>query len=422
MSQRALDLKYLDDTQKWIWTKAIFCLLLLWQVGAPALSAQNRSELETRRLELIEEIKQTNVLLEETKKNKTTTLNRYFALQNQIKKRQELILTLRTEIAYADSSIQRAGEVIDALDLDIQSLKQEYAQVLRTAFRHKMNQSYVFFLFSAKNLNDAFKRWRYIRQYDQFRKRQAQLIASTQEMLSLKRDNLEKKKDEKEVLLQSEQEQKQILTRELASKNEILTALKEDEARLSDELSRQQKAHDQLNAAIEVIIVEEMARKRRADRSSESLAGGPNEAGNNLPEAALSGSFQSRKGQLPWPVSGGIITRYFGTQTHPTQKKIKIVNNGIDIQSREQAPVRAVFSGKVAGTQFIPGYQHTVILQHGDYYTVYSNLQEIYVKRGDKVNAQQTIGKLGKEKAEVHFEVWRGKNRLNPIHWVSKAS
>lgn len=401
--------------------KALFCLLLLVQSGS-FLFAQNRSELETRRKELIEEIQQTNRLLEETKKNKATTLDRYFALQTQIKRRQELIQTLGWEIAYADSSINRATEVIEALNSDVELLKQEYAQMLRTAFRHKMNQSYVFFLFSANSLNDAFKRWRYIRQYDQFRKRQASIIAETQQTLSHRLEVLENRKQEKQSLLDSEQQQKQLLTRELASKNQILTDLKSDEKRLSTELAERQKAHQQLNAAIESIIFEEMARKKRTDRTPEALEERREEAAEEIPAEVLSENFQSKKGRLPWPVSNGMITRYFGTQPHPTQKKIQIVNNGIDIRSREQAPVQVVFAGTVAGTQFIPGYQHTVIVQHGEYYTVYSNLEEIYVKRGQQLSTRQTIGRLGKENAEVHFEIWREKTRLNPVKWVSKPS
>lgn len=416
-STRGTDFHFLYTTV----FKALFCLLLLVQSGR-SLFAQNRSELETRRKELIEEIKQTNQLLEETKRNKATTLDRYFALQTQIKRRQELIQTLGWEIAYADSSINRATEVIEALNSDVELLKQEYAQMLRTAFRHKMNQSYVFFLFSAKSFNDAFKRWRYIRQYDHFRKRQARIIAETQQTLSHRLEVLENRKEEKQSLLVSEQQQKQLLTRELASKNQILTDLKTDEKRLSSELAEQQKAHQQLNAAIESIILEEMARRKRTDRTPEALEERREEAAEEIPAEVLSENFQSKKGRLPWPVSNGMITRYFGTQPHPTQKKIQIVNNGIDIRSREQAPVQVVFAGTVAGTQFIPGYQHTVIVQHGEYYTVYSNLEEIYVKRGQQLSTRQTIGRLSKENAEVHFEIWREKTRLNPVKWVSKPS
>ena len=406
------------------WSNRIVCSLLLLFVWNTLLTAQNRSDLEARRKQLIEEIQQTTHLLEETKRTKASALDRYFALQAQINKRQELIRTLRSEIAYADTSIFRTNDVIFSLNNDVQALKTEYAQMLRTAFRHKQNQSFIFFLFSANNINDVFKRWRYIRQYDQFRKRQAHLIVETQKTLQKKLIQLEEKKVEKEVLLTAEQKQKEFLSQELNDKNMILQALKADEKRLSGALADQQKAHQKLNDAIESVIRGEMARKRKEARNPESLAGTntPTTAEVAEVDMALSSNFQGNKGRLPWPVKNGIITRYFGTQAHPTQKKIKIINNGIDIQAGEQSPVQVIFGGTVAGTQFIPGYQHTVIVQHGDYYTVYSNLEEIYVKRGDAVNARQTIGRLSNTDSEVHFEIWREKQRLNPVEWVGKQS
>lgn len=405
-----------------IWNSKIFCCLLFLLTAIAALPAQNRSELEIRRKQLIEEIDQTNQLLTETKQNKATALDRFFALQTQIKRRQELITTLRKEISYADSSIVRANQVIEALHIDVTALKQEYAQMLRSSFRHKMNQSYILFLFSSRNFNDVFKRWRYIRQYDQFRKRQAFLITETQKTLENKLETLEEKKQEKQQLLTSEQNQKQLLTKELDSKNEILETLKADEKRLTAELSEQQRAHQKLNAAIETVIFDEMARKKKAARTPEALDNSRPTTENPINETALSENFQNSKGRLPWPVNSGVITRHFGAQTHPTQKRIKIVNNGIDIRTQEQAHIQVVFSGTVAGTQFIPGYQHTIIVQHGDYYTVYSNLEEIYVKRGDQLRARQKIGRLGSQNSEVHFEIWKEKERLNPVKWVSKPS
>lgn len=405
-----------------IWNSKIFCCLLFLLTAIAALPAQNRSELEIRRKQLIEEIDQTNQLLTETKQNKATALDRFFALQTQIKRRQELITTLRKEISYADSSIVRANQVIEALNIDVSALKQEYAQMLRSSFRHKMNQSYILFLFSSRNFNDVFKRWRYIRQYDQFRKRQAFLITETQKTLENKLETLEEKKLEKQQLLTSEQNQKQLLTKELDSKNEILETLKADEKRLTAELSEQQKAHQKLNAAIETVIFDEMARKKKAARTPEALDNSRPTTESAINETALSENFQNSKGRLPWPVNSGVITRHFGAQTHPTQKRIKIVNNGIDIRTQEKAHIQVVFSGTVAGTQFIPGYQHTIIVQHGDYYTVYSNLEEIYVKRGDQLRARQKIGRLGSQNSEVHFEIWKEKERLNPVKWVSKPS
>ena len=407
-------MRFQKDIRALIKYKSLLLILIL-TVSSTIVVGQNRKELEDKRKRLIQEINQTTNLLEETKKNKTATLNRYIALQRQIRKRKQLVRTLQQEIDYADESMERAYEVIEALNLDVDRLKAEYANMIRTAYRHKMSSSSILFIFSANNLNDAFKRWQYIKRYDKYRKKQAQLILETQATLQSKTDQLEQRKKEKEKLLVSAQQQQQLLSVELKDKDEILKTLKDDESRLALELSQQQEAHSKLNDAIENIIRKEMALKRKEARSSDALA-----ANKETSTVHLTGDFSKNKGGLPWPVTSGFISRGFGTQPHPTLKEIEITNNGIDIQTEGKADVRAVFEGKVAGTQFIPGYQNTVIVQHGNYYTVYSNLEEVFVKRGDMVKTKQAIGRLGNENAEVHFEVWKEKQRLNPVNWVTK--
>lgn len=437
-SQRALDLRYRNDTQEltdqkadqdkvisfkklraimaFKWVGSVFLVLFVY---ASAVGQNSRSELEERRKQILLEIEETNELLETTKRNKETALDRFFALQAQIRRRQQLIDNLKEEITFTDASIARTNEVIEALNGDIQRLNEEYAAMLRAAYRMKLSNSYLLFLFSADNFNDLFKRWQYLRQYDKYRKKQAKLIAETKITLEAKAKQLEKSRVEKEELLVSQQQQKQLLSRELKDKDELLNTLKQDESRLASELKEQQQAHQKLNDVIESYIQDEMADRRKNARTSEAL-----EATKSLPEvdlANLSNDFQENKGRLPWPVRSGVITRNFGTQPHPTIKSVEIVNNGIDIRSENQARVYAIFHGIVVGTQFVPGYQNMVIIQHGHYYTVYSNLEEVSVKRGDQVSSRQFIGRLNSDKPEVHFEVWREKQRLNPVNWVAKA-
>lgn len=396
---------------------ALIALLILFLPAS--LLAQNRRELEEKRQQLLMEIRDTEASLKETKKNKAATLDQYLALQNQIRKREQLINNLHEEIDYSNASIGRANEVLAALGNDVARLKEEYANIIRTAYRHKLNNSFLLFLFSAESFNDAFRRWQYIRQYDRYRKKQARLILETQDMLARKARQLEEKLEEKEQLLASQEQQQQLLSRELKDKNRILKELNTSEGRLVAELEERQKSHDALNQAIEAVIREEMARKRREARAADALAGGGLA---ELPDenAPLSSNFQGNQGRLPWPVKHGYITRHFGKQPHPQIRSVQITNNGIDIRTDEQANVYAVFEGKVAGTQFIPGYKNTVILQHGRYYTVYSNLEEAFVQRGDKVDTREPIGKLSKDKPEVHFEIWLEKKRLNPVQWVAE--
>ena len=418
-SQRALGLRFRQGTQRLtnfgfkVFLLFSFCLLSIFLFG------QNRKDLENQRKQLLKEIQETNELLETTKRNKETTLERYFALQSQIRKRQKLIDNLKEEISFTDASIERTNEVITSLNDDIDRLNQEYAAMLRVAYRMKISNSYLLFLFSADNVNDLFKRWQYLRQYDKYRKKQARLIAETKVTLEEKAKHLEKRKEEKQALLTSQEKQKQLLGKELKDKDQLLNTLKSDESRLASDLKKQQEAHQKLNDVIESFIRSEMADRRKSARSSDAL-----EATKELPEidlTNLSNDFQGNKGRLPWPVRSGVITRHFGTQPHPTIKSVEIENNGIDIRSEMQARVYSIFHGKVVGTQFVPGYQNMVIIQHGHYYTVYSNLEEVNVKRGDQVRSRQFIGRLNNENPEVHFEVWREKQRLNPVNWVAKA-
>ncbi|MBK7871024.1 MAG: peptidoglycan DD-metalloendopeptidase family protein [Saprospiraceae bacterium] len=410
-------MKYLTDIRA-LPIKRFALLLLLMGIVCGTILGQNRKELEEKRKQLQAEINQTSGLLEKTQKDKAAALDRYFALQNQIQKRRQLIQTLQSEIVSADTAILRANQIRITLDDDLNRLRQEYASTMRYTMRHRISGSFALFLFSARDLNDAFQRWQYIRQYYSYRQRQAQRILDTQQTLTQKTVLLEQEKTEKARLLTAQQQQQSTLNTEMSDKDRLVKTLKEDESKLVTELNRQQKSHDQLNKTIENIIRTEIAKKKKESRKPEALTAAKGEEDEAL--SGVSGEFVQRKGKLPWPVAKGYITRQFGTQPHPTLQGIKISNNGIDIRTDKGSEVQSIFEGSVVGTQFVPGYQNTVIVQHGIYYTVYSNLEEVFVKRGDTITARQIIGKVSSDKPEVHFEVWHEKERLNPVLWVSQ--
>lgn len=410
-------MKYPTDTAALRTKQIAFLALFLFGFGSFIL-AQNRTELERQRQQLLEEINQTTHLLDQTQKDKAAALDRYFALQNQIQKRQKLVKTLQTEIISADTGITRANNVLVTLGDDLQRLKSEYAATMRNTLRHRIGGGFSLFLFSSRDLNDAFQRWQYIRQYYQYRSRQAGRILDMQEELTKKTELLTKEKEEKTRLIAAQKQQQTTLNTELADKDRLVSSLKQNESELVSELNEQQKSHQALNSAIEDIIRTEIAKKKKDARSPEALTAGREE--NSAASVNLSGRFEQRQGKLGWPVAKGYIIRQFGTQPHPTLKGIKVSNNGIDIRTDKASEVFVVFEGTVVGTQFVPGYQNTVIVQHGIYYTVYSNLEEVLVKRGDQLSMRQVIGKVSNDKPEVHFEVWHEKERLNPVGWVSQ--
>ncbi len=403
---------------------SIFFFLLFLCAAATAQST--RAELEVKRKQLLKEIQLTTRLLKQTKENREATYSRFITLQRQINRRLQLIETLQAEVLLILENVSRTTGAVQALTDDVDRLKSEYAVMVRQAYRQRLVRSDWLFILSASSFNDAFRRWQYLRQYDRYRQKQARLIIDTQETLLAKIANLEKRKSEKERLLATEQRHSEMLGLEISAKNRILEELKGSESRLSRQLAAKRKAAAKLTAAIEKVIHDEMEKAKRAERATANVNVSPSAtaASNSSSVKNLSYEFRRNRGILPWPVNNGVVTGYFGRQQHPTIKSVEIINNGIDIRTDQGAQVQAVFEGTVVGTQFIPGFDYMVILQHGDYYTVYSNLEEVKVRKGDRVKLRQSIGIVSTDRktntSEVHFEVWKEKTRLDPALWVKR--
>jgi len=441
LRERLFNFPSLQDVGSWSnWLPKIGVALVISLLLFPfSAFSQSKKELEERRKKLLRDIEMTGGLLKKTTKTKEATYDRYVALQNQIERREKLIRNIEDEIIAAENGIERNAVVIAALNRDVEKMQAEYGRTVRSAFRRKMVSNPLLYILSAESLNQAFRRWLFLRKYDEFRRKQADAIAGTRDMLAKKIASLEDTRRDKESLLISLRGQKTMLTVEMADKNSLLQTLAQDETRLRTDLQRKQSAHEALNRAIEKVIQEEVskrvaeARRTRPAQPAEprkNTAGTPSgnsasaESAPAMVEDNISLSFKGKRGQLPWPVDDGFISRTYGRQKHPTLKNIEITNNGIDIRTEESAIVRAVCEGRVAGVQFIPGHDYTVIIQHGDYYTVYSNLGETTIGKGDQVRPRQVIGRVSNNAitgtSELHFEIWNQKERMNPAGWIRK--
>ena len=421
----------------WRLSSVLCCFMALFFLPFNTL-AQTKKELEDKRKKMIRDIATTEKMIRKTKQNKEATYDRFVALQNQIVSRGSLIETLNIELNTAEEGILRNQDVIASLERDIANMRTEYARTIRNAFRQKTISNPLLYILSAESLNQAFRRWLFLRKYDQRRHEEAAAIVATQEMLARKVDSLKDTRLEKESLLLSMQGQEESLKVELIEKDKILQVLSKDESRLKADLIKKQAEHEMLNRAIENIITEQVRKKAAEARKPKPLPSSPVKKLEKQPENTrspekntaelatdeVSLGFAKNRGRLPWPVESGFIARAFGRQKHPTLKNIEITNNGVDIRTEEHAVVHAVFEGRVAGTQFIPGHDYTVILQHGDYYTVYSNLAETTLVKGDNVRAQQNIGTVSYNtitgSSELHFELWHDKERINPSGWIKK--
>ena len=416
-------------------------------------TAKSKDKLQKDKKKLETEIKETNKLLNQTQKTTKISLNQLVILNSKITIREKLINNISGEIYTLEKLIADNQRVVLSLDNDIRSLKSEYAQMVYNAFKSRNSFNSLSFVLSSNALNQAFKRMQYVQQYSEYRQRQAELILKTQNSLRMKVMELRGQKVEKDQLLTEQQVEKQNLASEKVQKNQYISALKDKEKELLKQKKLKESALAELGRAIERVIQEEIRkraekekerqkqkqREKEKEREKNKAKGTPDKP-NTTPlkdegpepsptkleltpeEQVISNSFIGNKGRLPWPSDRGIITSGFGTHPHPVLKGIMVNNSGIDISTSRGSSARAVYEGKVTGVVNIMGTM-AVIIRHGEYLTVYSNLTQVYVKNGDVVKLKQQIGIVNTDdyddKTELHFEIRKGNIALNPASWIS---
>ena len=381
--------------------------------------AQTKKELEQKKKKLQKEIRLTNKLLKETRKDKDLSVDELLKLKSKINSRADLIAAMNSEMKLINKEISNSKQGVSDLENELTHLKSEYAKIIYYAFKHRSSYDKMMFVFASKDVNQAYKRLKYIQQYAEYRKGQAAEIVSTQETLKVKISTLKQSNQEKTVLVSLEKQEKQNLAIEKAEQENIVKKLQGKEQELKDKLRKKEAARRKLQKAIQRIIEAEIRKAREAAKKS----GNTSKGFPMTPEALkLSNSFASNKGKLPWPVKQGVITAQFGKHPHPVLAGIIINNNGIDISTTKGAMARAVFNGVVSSVAIIPGEGKVVMIRHGEYLTVYSYMSEVFVKKGDKISIKQDLGILvneaGKAKTQVHIEIWKGMTKLNPKYWI----
>lgn len=402
------------------WFTKIFLILSFVLAAGFIAEAQNkRVELEKEKKKLKKDIAYKNKLLNETAKSKSTSLGQLVVLRKKIKNREDLINAIEREIDYLEEQIEYAEGNIISLKKDLERLKKEYARMIYYAYLNKSSYDRLMFVFAAEDFNQAYKRLKYLQQYSEFRKRQGELILATQDSIKLRINELEATKSDKESLIKNIKDEAQLLASEKQQQQSVFNQLNAKEKELKAEIAKKKKEADRLTKAIQRIIAEEIRKQREANGGTGGYM--------LTPEAKeLSSKFASNRGKLPWPLEKGVITEYFGEHWHPVLKGIKVNNNGLNISTEDGARARTVFAGEVTGIVVIPGAGKAVLVRHGEYISVYSNLKDVFVQKGDKVDIKDPIGIIltdpVKGKTEIHFEVWKGQKPMNPADWLYKAT
>lgn len=433
-------------------SRGFFFFILFFSLLSSVAFAQKHSknDLENKKKKLKEEINNINDLLHDTKTSKKLSMNQVAILNKKITVREELIATINSEIRLINREISENQNTVNNLKTTLEKLKKDYAAMIYFDYRNRDEYSKLMFLFAAENFNQAYQRYKYAQQIAEYRRKKAASIVETQTAITGKIDELNKRKDEKRELLSSEELEKENLAKEKNEQEGTLVQLQVKEKELKTSLEAKKAEIEKLNAAIKKLIQEELKRaqeeekkkllaiaKRKEEREkklkerkekltkkeiAENKAAVEAELAETREAEQLSEDFASNKGKLPWPVSKGVITIGFGEQEHPTIKGFMINNNGVEIATAKGSSARAVFGGVVTGVTSIPGQGKIVLIRHGEYVSVYSNMDDVYVKSGDKVAVKQNIGIVAADgdenRSSIMFQIWKGQKILNPEEWL----
>ena len=409
----------------------ITCLVLISGTIHSQTSKQIK-ELESQRKAANAEIAITNDLLKETKKTHSNALNRLQLLTKQIIERKQIISVLNSEIASIINEIAVMEAEVKTLEQDLILKQDNYAKSIRKIYLYRNSQEQLMFVLSADNLAQSYRRILYLKNYYKWQQQLGTGIVKKQTELTEKKENLLIIKDEKVARLQEKEKEKRQLNKEENNKQAEIKELKKQEKNLQAELKNKQQRANELNRLIEKAIAEEVARAEREAREqakkSETKTPGrvaENKGGYAMTkeEQTLSSNFAGNIGKLPYPLKGSYrIVSYYGVHQHSELKYVKQQNNGIDILTTAGNDARAVFYGTVSAVFAIAG-KNAILIRHGNYITVYSNLAGIYVKKGDVVKTGQSIGKIDTDPSNgtiLHFEIWKEKTKLNPEVWLNR--
>jgi septal ring factor EnvC (AmiA/AmiB activator) len=379
-------------------------------------SSQTLEELRKRKQSAAEEIRYTSELLSKISQNQKATLGKLRLLSSQIEQRNHLISTMNLEVSVIQELINDNAQVVEMLSSDLEKIKQEYAQMVGFAWKNRNAYDKVLFFLSAENVNQAYRRFVYVKQYTDFRRKQAETISSIQNILWKKMQDLENQQSAKKVVISEKEKESRLLSTQKNQQSTIARNLMKQQSELKSKLARQKKIEQQLEREIQKIIEEEARKAAQAGKSGFGMT----------PEQKLTGTnFEQNQRRIPWPVEKGIIVEKFGIHPHPVLSNITVNNNGVNIATDAGAKARAVFNGEVSRVFGITGGNTAVILRHGQYLTVYSNLVEVSVRKGDQVSLRQNLGTIFSDsddgnKTILKFQIWKENQKPNPEDWLTR--
>jgi len=389
--------------------------LFLLVSGHLSLAQKSREELEKEKKENLERISQAEKILSQTTSKKRATIGQLNALNYKIEAQQSLTNSISNELNLLNERLNEIGSIINSLENDLDKMKTEYASMLYATQKSNQSLSKLAYVFASSSFYEMFMRLKYMEYYGKMRREQASQIEMIKDLLIGQKESVEEVRLEKSTLLQEQIFRNRELNKLKKQQNELVAQLNTREKQVKNEIKDRKKAVKNLEEIIADLIKKEIEKSSKGASSTKFAL---------TPEAKeLSDSFAGNRQKLFWPVNSGFISQKFGTHPHPVYKNIQVKNDGIDIQTNENEEIRTVFDGEVRNVAFIPGMNNVVMVQHGEYFTVYAKLKDVKVRKGEKVNAKQALGTVYTDSdgtSEVQFQVWKNNQKLNPEQWLFK--
>ncbi|WP_396211842.1 murein hydrolase activator EnvC family protein [Flavobacterium sp.] len=415
--------------------KFILTLLLIFTTSFSWSQNSQQEKLEKRKAEIQKEIREKEEMLKKVRKEEKTVSNQ-LAIQNEkITLKQKLINTTSHQTKLLGDDIYSNQLKINRLRKDLEILKQDYTQMVVKAYKSRSTQSRAMFLLSSENFQQAYKRFQYMKQYASYRKMQGDEIKYKTESLTGYTEKIVVQKIEKEKLLQANEAEKKILEKEKLVQQEIAKAIKKSKAQITAEIKKKQQESRRIDGQINKLIRDAIASANKKVAAANVKTNPKTTAATTkatetstkivlTPEAKLvADNFKSNKGRLPWPVEKGFVSLAYGDQPHPVYNTLIVHNSGVEISTDQGSLARAVFGGEVISVMVLSPVNKAVMIQHGDYFTVYQNLSSVNVSKGDKVQTKQTLGKIRTNgdsgKTVLKFMISQNTTYNNPASWLS---
>ena len=397
--------------------KIYLLLFIFLSLGLKAQNYQERQkQLEAQKISIKKEIQQINTLINDSRKKSKSLADELEDIQLKISVRDRLIRINNSQVNNLNNIISNQNDRIADLEVDLKKLKDEYSKIVYSSYKKRSSEMKLMFLFASDNINQAFRRFQYFKQYSKYRKEQANKIVSLQEEISNNIDSLDKRKIEKQNVVKENQSIRQTLNQDRIQQNNLYNNLLKDQKNYAVEIQEKEKQARLIDNEIQKLIRLAIAESNNNNNSSNFAL---------TPEGRLiSSNFQSNKGRLPWPVREGVITRRFGTQPHPVVRTTTINSNGISIATSANSIAYSVFEGEVLSVYGFSGGNPGVLIRHGKYISNYQNLSSIFVKKGDKVMANDEIGIVftneSTGKTVLKFNIFNELKPENPTIWLAR--